>query len=80
MPHSITSGHTCVRCFPCFSPTMYITEILQWVETRAKSELRMRLVPLNILKLSSIFFTDSSNAVGAAFVDRILLNLYFMYT
>ena len=46
--------------------------IFTWVETRAISELRVRLVQLNILKLSSISFT------GAAFVDR-LFNLYFMF-
>ena len=59
---------------PAFSPTMY-NIIFTWVETRAKSELRMRLVPLNMLKISSISFTDSSKA---DFVDRII-NLYFMF-
>ena len=59
---------------PASSPTIY-NRNFTWVETRAKSELRMRLVPLNMLKLSSISFTDSSKA---AFVDRII-NLYFMF-
>ena len=39
---------------PALSPTMY-NRIFTWVETRAKSELRMRLLPLNMLKLSRIF-------------------------
>ena len=39
---------------PALSPTMY-NKIFTWVETRAKSELRMRLLPLNMLKLSRIF-------------------------
>ena len=30
--------------------------VFTWVETRAKSELRVRLVPLNMLKLSSFTF------------------------
>ena len=46
-----------------FCLTMF-NRVLTWVETRAKSELRVRLVPLNMLKLS-IFFT------GADFVDRL---------
>ena len=61
---------------PAFSPTMY-NRNFTWVETRAKSELRMRLVPLNMLKLSSISFTDTSKAVRCSFFDRIF-NLYFM--
>ena len=56
--------------FPAFSPTMY-NRIFTAVETRAKSELRMRLVPLNLLKLSSISFTDTVKAVRCSFVDRI---------
>ena len=40
-----------------FCPTMY-NRVFTWVETRAKSELRVRLVPLNMVKLSSfqLFF------------------------
>ena len=49
-----------------------------WVETRAKSELRMRVVPLNMLKLSSISLLTHPRRYGAAFVDRIF-NLYFMF-
>ena len=44
-------------------PTMY-NRGFTWVETRAKSELRVKLVPFNMLKLSSYSFT------GADFVDR----------
>ena len=47
---------------PASSPTMF-TRFFSWVETRVKSELRMRLVPLNVLKLSSNSFTDNSKAV-----------------
>ena len=42
------------------------SRIFTWVETRAKSELRVRLVPLNMLKLSNFLFT------GKDFVDRLL--------
>ena len=52
--------------FPAFSPTKY-NRIFTWVETSAKSELRMRLVPLNMFKLSSISFTDSFKAVRCSF-------------
>ena len=38
-----------------FCPTIY-NRVFTWVETRAKSELRVRLVPLNILILSSFSF------------------------
>ena len=38
-----------------FCPTMY-NRVFTWVGTRAKSELRVRLVPLNMLKLSSFSF------------------------
>ena len=38
-----------------FCPTMYNIDFT-WVEIRAKSELRMGLVPLNMLKLSSFSF------------------------
>ena len=38
-----------------FCLTMY-NRVFTWVETRAKSELRVRLVPLNMLKLSSFSF------------------------
>ena len=38
-----------------FCPAMY-NRVFTWVETRAKSELRVRLVPLNMLKLSSVSF------------------------
>ena len=38
-----------------FCPTMY-NRVFTWVETRAKSELRVRLVPLNMLILSSFSF------------------------
>ena len=38
-----------------FCPTMY-NRVFTWVETRAKSELRVNLVPLNMLKLSSFSF------------------------
>ena len=37
------------------SLTMY-DGVFTWVETRAKSELRVRFVPLNMLKLSSFSF------------------------
>ena len=39
-----------------FCPTMY-NGVFTWVETRAKSELRVRLVPLNMLKLYSFSFS-----------------------
>ena len=39
-----------------FCPTMY-NRVFTWVETGAKSELRVRLVPLNMLKLSSVSFS-----------------------
>ena len=51
---------------PALSPTMY-NIIFTWVEIRAKSELRMSLVPLNVLKLSSISFTDSSKGIRCSF-------------
>ena len=38
-----------------FCPTMY-NRVFTWVETRAKSELRVSLVPFNMLKLSSFSF------------------------
>ena len=38
-----------------FCPTMH-NIVFTWVETRAKSELRVRLVPLNMVKLSSFSF------------------------
>ena len=59
------------------SPAMF-KRIFTAVETRAKSELRMRLVPLNLLKLSSIFLLTQSRRYGAAFVDRIF-NLCIMF-
>ena len=37
------------------SPRIY-NRVLTWIETRAKSELRVRLVPLNMLKLSKFSF------------------------
>ena len=51
--------------FLAFCPTMY-NRVFTWVETRAKSELRVRLVPFNMLKLSSFFLFT-----GADFVDRL---------
>ena len=54
---------------PASSQTIY-NRIFTLVETRAKSEFRMRLVPLNMLKLSSISLTDSSKA---AFVDCFII-------
>ena len=48
--------------FLAFSPTMY-DRIFTCVETKAILEFRVRLVPLNMLKLSSISFTDRFNAV-----------------
>ena len=44
---------------PAFSPTMYNRNFTK-VETRAISELRVGMVPLNMLKLSSISFTEGS--------------------
>ena len=38
-----------------FCPTMYNRDFT-WVEARGKSELRVGLVPLNMLKLSSFSF------------------------
>ena len=47
---------------PAFSPTMY-NRIFTWVETRAISELRVGLVPFNMLILYCISFTECSKAM-----------------
>ena len=47
---------------PTFSPTMY-NIIFTFVETRAISELRVWLVPFNMLKHSRSSFTECSKAV-----------------
>ena len=72
MPHSITSGYLCRMILLLLAQLCMHDKVFTLVETRAISELRGRLVPLNMLELSSISFT------GAAFVDRPF-NLYFMF-
>ena len=52
--------------FLAFCPTMY-NRVFTWVETRAKSELRVRLVPLNMSKLSSFSFFTSADFVNHLF-------------
>ena len=52
---------------PAFSPAMY-NKIFTWVETRAKSELIVRLVPT--FKHVEVLLTVPRR-YGAAFVDRI---------
>ena len=56
---------------PAFSSTMY-NIIFTWVETRAISELRVRLVPFNMLKLSRFSFTDIFKAVHELIVYQSL--------
>ena len=48
-----------------FCPTKCII-VFTWVETRAKSELRVRLVQLNMLKLSSVSFYWRSGVCGGS--------------
>ena len=64
MPHSITRGYSWIGLSPVFSPTMHNKSFTQ-AEIGAISELRVRLVPLNPLKLCSacLSFADSSKAV-----------------
>ena len=45
-----------------FCPTMF-HRVFTWVETRAKSELKVRLVPLNMLKLSSFFLLAQISSI-----------------
>ena len=72
MPHSITSGYLCRIILLLLAQLCMHDRVFTLVETKAISELRGRLVPLTMLKLSSISFT------GAAFVDRPF-NIYFMF-
>ena len=78
MPHSNTRGHFCIRLSPDLVQLCII--FFTQIEIRAISELRVRLVPLNLLKLSSacISLADSSKAVQIFFI--IFLNLYFMFS
>ena len=57
---------------PAFSPTMY-NRVFTCIKTRAISELRVGLVPLNMLKLSSISFTDSSKAEQLLMIAILIL-------
>ena len=54
-----------------FCPTMY-----PWVETRAKSKLRVRLVPLNMLKLSSFFLLAQIWSIVALSVKNLAFTPY----
>ena len=56
---------------PAFSPTMY-NRVFTWIETRAISELRVGLLPLNMLKLSSISFTDSNKVVQLLLIVTLI--------
>ena len=78
MPHSITRGHSCIGFSPVLAQ-LCITNFFTQAEIRAISELRVRLVPLNLLKLCSACFSfaDSSKAVPILLIN--FFNLYFMF-
>ena len=56
-----------------FCPTMY-NRVFTWVKTRAKSELRVRLVPLNMLKLSSFSLLAQISSIVVLNVKNLTLN------
>ena len=59
-----------------FCPTMY-NRVFNCVETRAKLELRVRLVPLNMLKVSRFFFFTCADFVDCRFKCYNVTNLAF---
>ena len=65
-----SQGDILVSDLACFSPTMH-NKIFTQAEIRAISELRMRLIPLNLLKLCSACFSfaDSSRAVQIMLIN-----------
>ena len=62
-----------------FCPTMY-NRVFTWVETRAKSELIVRLVPLNMLKLSSFSFHWRRTRRSSFPILNVLKPGLYMYT
>ena len=51
--------------------------VFTWVETRAKSELRVMLLPLNMLKLSSFsFFTGADFVADLLNIKNLAFALY----
>ena len=50
--------------------------VFTWVETNAKSELRVRLVPLNMLKLSSFFLPAQISLIVFLNVKNLVFTLY----
>ena len=58
-----------------FCPTMY-NRGFTWVETRGKSELRVRLVPLNMLKLSIFFLLAQISSIVFLNVKNLAFTPY----
>ena len=58
-----------------FCPTMY-NRVFTWEETRAKSELRVRLVRLNMLKLSSFFLPAQISSITFLNVKNLAFTPY----
>ena len=73
MPHSIIRGHSCIGLSLVLA--LLCTTTFSRTEFRAISDLRVKLVPLNLLKLSKtcISFADSSKAV------QILLIIFHVF-